>query len=146
MKGAECMLPSRKKKNENQSIGMAILSGICVSVVVSVLLSVFLAVLVLNERVSESAIGYCTALITMIGSLSGCLAAGKKCNEKLAILFGSVGVIYLFILVGMGVLFFDGGFHNLGLRLLAAGVGCVISCAICIRGKGTKRKRKRAYR
>ncbi len=143
MKGDESMKPD---KRENHSFINAVWVGVSISLLLSIVLAMLLAVLVVSERFSENSIKYAVPVITMIGTMIGSMVAGKKHNEKLAILAAAVGGIYLFLLVAVGVLFFDGGFHNLGLRLLSTAVGCVCSCAICIRGKGSGKKRKRPYR
>ena len=108
--------------------------------------SMLLAVIVVNERVGENMIEYLTPIITLIASLAGCIVAGKQIKERLAIVITIIGVIYLLILMGMGILFFEGGFHNFWTSLLSIAVACAVSCAICIRGCRGERKRKKAYR
>ena len=138
------MRTSGKKNSGSFSKSAAL--GVAVSSVISLMLSAVLALLVSKERVDATKVDNSMPFISAISVLIGGVIAGKKWDEKLALLIGAVGLIYLFLLSGAGVLIFDGGFHNLGLRLLAVVVGSGISCAICIRGKGTKGKRKRAYR
>ena len=140
------MSPKQKGRAENNSFGSGVGIGLVASIILSVILSMLLAVVVINERVGENAINYFTPAIMLIASLTGCVIAGNRVKEKLAIVVGVTGAIYLFVLVGVGILFFDGGFHNLWTSLLAIAVSCSLSCAICIRGKASGRKRKRVYR
>lgn len=140
------MSPKQKRRTRKTTFGSSVGIGLIMSIIISVVLSMLLAVLVMNERVGENAIEYLTPLIVLLASLFGCITAGKQVEQKLAIVIGITGAIYLFLLMGVGILFFDGGFHNLWTSLLAIAVACGISCAICIRGKGSGRKRKRVYR
>ncbi|MBR4109900.1 MAG: TIGR04086 family membrane protein [Oscillospiraceae bacterium] len=140
------MSPKQKGSARKNTFGSGIAIGLILSVVISVMLSMLLAVLVINERVGENTIEYLTPLITLLASFIGCVVAGKQVEEKLAIVIGATGTIYLFLLIGSGILFFDGGFHNLWTSFLTVAVACALSCAICIRGKGGGRKRKRVYR
>ena len=140
------MSPKQNGRAIKATFGSGVGIGLLLSVLVSVMLSMLLAVLVINEQVGENRIAYLSPLITLLASFVGCVAAGKQVEQKLAIVIGVTGAIYLFLLMGVGILFFDGGFHNLWMSLLAIAVGCALSCAICIRGKGSGRKRKRVYR
>lgn len=140
------MLPKQKRRTRKTTFGSGVGIGLIMSIIISVVLSMILAVLVVNERVGEGVIGFITPLIALLASLIGCITAGKQVEEKLAIVISVTGGIYLLLLVGAGILFFDGGFHNLWTSLLAITLSSAISCAICIRGKGSGRKRKRVYR
>lgn len=135
----------RKVKIEH-SIGAGVSAGSVVSLVLSVILAMIVAALIVNERIGESAIKYISPIIVLIATMAGCIIGAGLVGEKLAVVSGITGVVYLLILIGTGILFFDGGFHNLWTSILSIIVGCVSSCAICIRGKGSKTKRKRAYR
>lgn len=139
------MSPKRKTKNE-QSFFAGIGIGTLVSLLLSVILSMIIATLVLNERVGEVKIELMSRIVMLISSLFGCIIAIRLNGGKLAIVSGTTGIIYLLVLVGVGILFFDGGFHNIWTSILSVIVGCVASCAICIRGKGSRIKRKRANR
>ncbi len=139
------MSSKRKAKNE-RSFAAGVSIGTLVSLMLSVFLAMIIAALILNERIGERAIEYIAPIIMLLSTLTGCIIAGQLIDEKLAVASGVTGIIYLLILVGVGILFFDGGFHNLWTSILSIAIGCVISCAICIRGKGSRTKRKRPYR
>lgn len=134
----------RTKYKKSFAAGIGI--GTLASLLLSVILSVIITTLVLNERIAESAIDLTSRIVMMIASLSGCIVAMRLIGEKLAIVSIMIGVIYMLILAGMGALFFGGGFHNTWTSIFSVAVGCVASCAICIRGKGSRTKRKRTNR
>ena len=139
-------MPYKRKQTGNFNFGTGVGFGIAVSVFLSVLLAMLLTTMVLNERAGECTIEYAVPVIAFVSSLAGSVVAGKMAREKVAILAGVTGAAYILILIGMGILFFDGGFHNLWSSLLSVVAGCVVSCAICIRGGRSGSKRKRVYR
>ena len=139
-------MSSKYKTKNKQSFATVLCIGTLTSLLLSVVLSMIVATLVLNERIGEDAIGLLSRIIMMISSALGCIIAIRLNAEKLAIVSGITGIIYLLILIGTGILFFDGGFHNIWTSIISVTVGCVLSCAICIRGKGSVIKRKRTNR
>ena len=139
-------MSSKYKTKNKQSFATVLCIGTLTSLLLSVVLSMIVATLVLNERIGEDAIGLLSRIIMMISSELGCIIAIRLNAEKLAIVSGITGIIYLLILIGTGILFFDGGFHNIWTSIISVTVGCVLSCAICIRGKGSVIKRKRTNR
>ena len=140
------MSPKQKSRTAERSSGTGIGIGIGVSLIISVILSMLLAAIISNERVGENMIAVLTPIVSLISTLTGCIVAGKQVGDKLAIVIGATGASYLLILICTGILFFDGGFHNLLTNLFVVLIACAVSCAICIRGKGSNRRRKRAYR
>lgn len=139
------MSSKRKVKNE-KSFGIGISVGAVVSLIFSLILAMIIAAFIVNERIGEGAIKYISPIIALIATMAGCVVATRLVGEKLAIVSGFTGIVYILILIGIGILFFDGGFHNLWTSVLSIAVGCAISCTICIRGNRSKTKRKRAYR
>ena len=139
-------MSSKRKVKKERSLSGGIFIGTGVSLIISVVLSMIAAALIVNERVSENGIGYITPIISLIATMAGCIIAARFVGQKLAIISGATGIIYLIILIGIGIMFFDGGFHNMWTSILSIGVGCAVSCAICIRGKGSGKRRKRSYR
>lgn len=137
-------MASRRKSKKEQSFASGVCIGILVSLLLSIILSMIAATFVLNERIGESAIDLMSWIIMLISSMSGCFVAIRLIGEKLAVVSAATGLIYFLIAAGMGILFFNGGFHNVWTSILSIAAGSVASCAICIRGKGSRRKRKRA--
>ena len=139
-------MSSKYKTKNKQSFATVLSIGTLTSLLLSAALSMIIATFVLNERIGEDAIGFLSRIIMMISSALGCIIAIRLNAEKLAIVSGVTGIIYLLILIGTGILFFDGGFHNVWTSVISIAVGCVLSCTICIRGKGSLIKRKRGNR
>ena len=134
------------KSNKERSVASGIGIGVIISFVLSLLLTMVVTTLIEGEKLGDSSTNYAIMVITFISVLIGGVVSNRLVNKKMAITSTITGLIYLLIFVGMGILFFDGGFHNLWTRLLTVIVGCGASCAICITGKGSRGKRKRGYR
>ncbi len=139
------MIIKRKKRKEKCSLGIGILIGILISVVISLGLAMLLTNLIINERIEENMIKHLTPVIMLISSLLGCIAGGKLAEEKIAIATGITAALYVLILTATGILFFEGGFRNLWISVLSSIISWICSCAICIRGKGSYKQRKRVY-
>lgn len=137
----------RKKdvRKDNGSLTSGVIYGFVASMVSTVLLAMVLATIISGERVGINKTQHFVPFIIFVSVIVGCIISIKVTKEKPAVVSGLVGGIYLFTLVALGVLFFDGGFHNLWMSIISVVFGIVLSCAICIRGKGSGRKRKRAY-
>ena len=139
------MKSKHKFRRENLSFGWGVCISLGISVFTGLILSLLLTTFVINEHIDENMIGYITPIITLIASFLGCITSGKLIGERLAVVIGITGALYLAVCVFTGVLLFNGGFHNLWIRLLTIVISWAVSCAICIRGQGSGRKRKRAY-
>lgn len=136
----------RVAEKNNQPVRAGVGMGVLVAILVSVLLAMILAALVINERISENTMHYFTLAILLAATLIGGLIAAKRTGGKCALVSGLTALAYCLVLVGAGVLFFDGGFHNLWTSVAVIAVGFVGSCALCISGRGRGRNRKRFTR
>jgi putative membrane protein (TIGR04086 family) len=100
------------------------------------------AVLIINEKFSENGMHYFSFGITLASSMIGGLIAGKRMGGKYAFATFLTGGIYCLVLIGAGILLFDGLTSDVWTTLVAIGIGSICACAICISGKGRGRKRK----
>ena len=94
----------KRNNRANYNYGTGIGVGIILSCALSVILSMAVTVLVLNERVGENTIGYIIQIVVLFSSLLGSTVAGKMIRERIAIVTGITGIVYMLILVGTGIL------------------------------------------
>ncbi len=126
------------KSNESPRFGVKpVAIGVLVSVLVSVMSIALLAFLLGKGSVGEGAIGVITKIITAISSLIGCMVCAFLVNKRIAIYSGICASVYVFILVVVNVLFFDGEFTGLIWTLVFAAIAVVISTLL--RGRGLSR-------
>lgn len=140
------MKTKRAAERNDQSVIAGVIIGVLVAMLVSILLAMILAVLVVNERVSEDTMHYYAFVILLVATLVGGLFAAKQTRGKCALASGLTALVYCLLLVGAGILFFDGGLQNLWTSVTAIAVGYVGACALRISGQGRTRGRKRFAR
>lgn len=116
--------------------------GALIAVAVSVIMAMALSALIVNERIDEDVMQYFSFAILLVSAFAGCMLAGKRTEGKYAMATGLTALTYCVILMGAGILLFDGGFRNLWTSIIAIMIGCVLSCAICIGGQGKGHRRK----
>lgn len=126
----------------NHTLSSSIGMGLGASILCALILALVTAFMITSEKVNEESMQYFTYIILCVSSLVGALIAGKRTGSKYALSTGSTALSFAFALVGTGILFFNGGFHNLLSNTLAILVGGVIACTICITSKPNKRSRK----
>ena len=136
----------RTKTRTGNTLGKGVGIGLIVSILIAVVMAMVLAWLVSADRIGENGILFVSPVIVFLAVLVGCVLAGKIQKEKIGVVICVTGVAYLILQICTGILFFENGFHNIGIHTLAVGFACVIACAICIRGKGIAGKRKRSHR
>lgn len=117
-------------------------AGILASILTSIILAMLTAVLVINEKFSENGMHYFSFGITLVSSMIGGLIAGKRMGGKYALATFLTGGIYYLVLIGVGILLFDGLASGVWTILAAIGIGSICACTICITGKSRGRKRK----
>ena len=109
-----------------------IVIGTTLAAIVSFLLTMGLTSLIMKGSVPENAPNVYVFFIRSISVLLGCLAATVLVKEKNLQTIGIVTAAYLLIMLGCGIIFYDGSFHNFGIGLLSATIGGGIACIIKI--------------
>lgn len=135
-----------KRKTEN-SLGVSVLTGISVTILLLVLFALTGTWLVLKESISENSIhvvGYAAlAVSTFVGVLVGALMAKKGIVVTAGLIAGGS---YL-LLLGCGILFFDGGFlPGFLLRAFIGAASAALACFAYLKkpsGKGSRKTRIR---
>lgn len=104
--------------------------GTVVAAAISFVLSMVLTSLITKGGISESSPGVYIFIIRSLSVLAGCLLATWIVKEKNLQIIGIVSCLYLLILLGVGIIMYDGSFHNFGLGLLSVILGGGIACII----------------
>lgn len=119
-----------------------IVAGLAVSVLISFLLIIGIAFIIHGGKMDEASAGYIVLFVQAVAVFGGAFVAGKRSKRKYAIVCGSVGTAYCFLLLGMTVIFFGGSFNLLGAGLGVCAIGTVLACATCMINKKKTRRRK----
>lgn len=129
----------RKNMGAVKAFALAELVGFALSLV---LLAV-LAVLIGRELLPESAGTYAVHAIRTVGVFVAALIAGKQIGCKYALVCAGAAGVYMLILIGTTVLFFDSRFDGFVAGLISSIIGAAAACAICMirKGRGVRRKR-----
>ena len=131
------------KKGKSKGTSILTSSGIGVGVwfVLTILLSLVITSLILSEKLSDQSIGTAAIIITGVSSFAGIFLAikiGGKGVIPTAALTAGCG---LFILVALGVLLYDSGFHNILYQALVVIIMAALACFLDIK-TGNRRKTK----
>ena len=130
------------KKGGTRPVVAEVGLGLLVAIVISILLAIGVSVLVMNGTAAESNVRYFAIAIQFIAPFLGALLAGKRIGQKYAIVCGSVGISYCFILLATTIMFFKSSFTMVGIGTGMCVAGCMAACAICMIRKRKAGRRK----
>ena len=132
-----------KKKKENGWL-FGVLMGTGFAIFLTVGFTAVLAILILDESVGKGRGEMLIIPLLAISVFVGGELTKKICNISDIRLPVIVMGTYILITVTTGLMI-DGGLQNIWTNLLAGSIGCLISCALCIRKNGRKGKRKSGF-
>lgn len=136
---------SKKDYQKNGKSAVAAVSiGAVISIVLMLIGTMIIALLVMNETMTEKAIGYGVLAVTLIATFTGAYVALTIYKKKYLITSMSVSIVFALILLSLTALFFDGQFNGVPATLLVIICGGV--SAMLVAGKGrhrTKQHRKK---
>ena len=130
--------PSTQKKNGNIAKGIGI--GLVVSLLCTVLGSAIAAWVLATEKIGEGSVGYVAVILLLLSSMFGALASSTCIQQKRLPVCLLSGGVYLLLLFGINVLFFQGAYRGVGESALVILAG-VLSVAV-LGLKGDKRPKK----
>ena len=133
---------SAKQTTNTRRVTALVGRGVLIAAAVTILSAAGLAALILGERIPQSALGPVVFVIITISTGLGTLFAAKPSVGKSAIITGTTGLVYFFLLMASGILFFDGHLKNVGIHLLAILIGAAVGTLLVLRKKGSRRKFK----
>ncbi|MBR5022191.1 MAG: hypothetical protein IKY18_03190 [Oscillospiraceae bacterium] len=128
---------------DGRSKSTAIIIGITVALLLSVLLTVAVSNLVLKGNLSEKLASGVIFVLRAISVLAGTLIGGSILKRDYLILIGIIASVYLIMLIGIGIVFFNGSFKNFLLGVISVLVGGVVALIILQAPKGNRYKHKK---
>ena len=134
-----------KKGRKNNSMVTGIGVGIGAALLFSFLATVGISSLILSEKIGEGTSNTVAFIIRAISVLMGTLISCKITKEKTIPLIGAVTLCYLAVLIGFGIVLYDGSFHNFGTSLLSVLLGAIAAYLIQYK-LGSRPNRKRKYK
>ena len=138
-------MQSKYSSKQNNSI-RGILLGCVVSLIITIIAAVIVTTLIARERGSENIIQYAPAVTLLTSSMLGVLACIKGSGEQNALAMLLTAGTYYFVLLCIGILFFDSSFQGAGVGVLAVLVGGVVALLLTNRNYKKPKRSKRRYR
>lgn len=136
------------KVRKEMGLMSAILTGTLISITAAVILCGILSWMLVNGKIPESAMMYCSTAVLILSSVLGAFGAcfTAKQRKLLASIGGSLG--FLVCMLSCTALFFSGQYSGVGQGALCVlGSGCAVGLVgQRPRNKGYGQVRKRRYR
>lgn len=117
----------KTKSTKKQSMSTAAIIGFLSSVTITVLLMIGLTCLVLNDSLVEGRTGVVVFLIRALSVFCGSLIAGTIYKDSIIPVIGVVAGIYLTATIAVGIIAFNGSFHNFISGVLSVLFGGVLT-------------------
>lgn len=142
------MVRNQKVTGKAMSMPTGLALGGVVSLGITILGAVIVGKLVDGEVMAQNVIGYAAMVILLLSSLAGALTACRKIKRQKLVVCLISGGIYYAILLSMTALFFGGQFSGMGVTALMVLAGCGVGILLESRseGKGTRNRKRKAYR
>ena len=115
-----------------------IVKGVALALVLTLISVAILSALIQNESLSVQSSHIWISATVIISVMAGAIVAAARAGQGNAIVCGITALAYGFVLLAVGILFFDGSVRGIGGRLLAILVGGAIGCVISMK-KSIKR-------
>lgn len=106
----------------------AVIIGIIVASIVSFLLLIGLTSIVVNGTVNETVTGPYIFVIRTIAATIGCVAGSVLVKEKYLFITGATALGYMVVLLGLGIVLFDGSFKNILSGAASVLLGGALAC------------------
>lgn len=127
-----------------QSLASAVTVGVIVALLLGLLLTALLTNLTLNGGLREEGAGIFIFAVRFISVLVGALIAGVILKEKYLPLVGFTALGYLLVLLGIGIVFFDGSFKHFLSGVGSTLLGGVVSILI-LKSPGARKHKPAKY-
>ena len=114
-----------KRKATGGTVSAGVGIGIAAALTISLLMSLVLTSLAINGSISEDSIGIYIFAIRMISTLLGGLVGTGVTKGRYIPVIGLITGGVLVVLLGWGIVFYDGRFQNVGSGVISVLIGCV---------------------
>lgn len=129
-----------KTSKTGQSLTMAIMAGVFAASALSILLTALVTNLVLKGSLYEKSVGATIFLIRSISTLVGALIGGTVLKQKFLLQVGLTALGYMAILLGIGIVFYDGSFKHFFSGAVSVLVGALAALMVLLMPKRKSRR------
>ena len=118
-------------------------TGIIIAFVISLILITVITSLVANNKFPEASSGWSMFMVRVAAVLVGALVGTALSKEKCVITAGIIVAGYLALLLGLGIVIYDGSFKNFGTGFISATIGGVVGCLIRLKSQNKPRRTRK---
>ena len=138
---------NRKKPTKGQrSIATAIVTGAVVSGIMSMILISLASTLILGGILDAANTTPVVYVILFLSAFFGAVTNVRKRETHIAITAAAIAAVYLFILITINIICYNGTFEHLWSSLGITAIATALSALIAVRGrKGKNRRYVRPY-
>lgn len=132
-----------KVSKAGRSHTAAVITGVVIALVLSFLLTALMGNLILNGHSGENIAHASIFLIRTISVLVGALIGGLVLRHNYLKLVGFITAGYFVVLIGIGIVFYDGSFKSFLVGAVSVLVGGIAALLILQMPKSNMHKRKK---
>ena len=113
--------------------------GIGITVSISVAFLALISHLILQGSISGEKSGIYIIATRIISVLLGCLVGAQICDKKPLPIIMTIRGGYLFLILSIGVVIYDGSFQKVLIGIMSIFAGCAIACMIKLKTQNKRR-------
>ena len=142
------MAANQKVSGTASSMPVGIIFGVLTAFLIALIGSAVTAWLILGEKIGESSVGYCSALITLLASAAGAEISWMRTKRLRLQVCLITGAGFYLLLLALTAVFFGGVYLGMGMTAISVLCGSGAVALLGVRGaKRTKFKGvKKVYR
>lgn len=130
---------------KNKNMVICIVSGLLAALLISVIFTIGLTSLIEKGELSEN--GFFGVFLTrLIATVVGGLLSAGLADKKLLPTIIATSAAYLLVLLGVGIVLFDGSFYKLWIGVLSVAIGAVVALLIKLKPQTSRKKPVRIAR
>lgn len=115
----------QRSTRANRPITVTIIIGAVTAILLSMLLATIVSVIIVSGILTESQLPVIVNVIIFLSVFISTIFSGRKIERHLVITTTAIAAIYMFVLIAMNIVIFDGDFSNFG-----AGIAVMVSASI----------------
>ena len=129
----------------NNSVVLGVFLGAVAALIISIIFTTGMTRLVLGGGLNDGLLQIFIFVIRLISVFIGVLLGTGMIGEKWIVTTGVISVLYLLLLAGVGIVFYDGSFQGFGVSLISVVLGGGAGCLVRLKLQ-SKPKRKKKIR
>ena len=134
---------SRIAVSFNNSFVFGVLLGAVAALIISIILTTGMTSLVLGGGLNDRLLQIFIFVIRLISVFIGVLLGTGLIGEKWIVTTGLISVLYLLLLAGVGIVFYDGSFRGFGVSLISVVLGGDAGCLVRLKLQNKPQRKKK---